>query len=393
MLCRLWCVCVVACGRAGVSLSAPASCTTQQPPAPQNRPPPLAPAAGSSVVMCQAFGRDALPVDTHIHRLAQRWGLTGGRSVEQTETDLKTLFDRPLWRVLHLQIIYFGREVCVRAHMLAVVLLVCVCQPLSPNAPLPAHSPAHPPSQLCPAKAHDPSACPICSWAAVPPYDKAGASPAKAGGARRPPTPPPPPPPPPPPLPRCQSLRPAPSLHVSGQRMGLQQRCSWGPSPPPLCAPCTSSAAASLGRRSICVWPGGEGWMRPGAHTCCASAHSPPSHNHTHPHTSSRHMSSSMRHTAATSSSSPPPRAASSSPGYRPCSYWQGGGRGWEVGGGVGARMRRWVLQGDAQLTAAQRAPPPPNTHTRATHLALWAKQLLQAAKVAQVLVPLGGCK
>ena len=93
--------------------------------------------------MCQAFGRDALPVDTHIHRLAQRWGLTGGRSVEQTETDLKTLFDRPLWRVLHLQIIYFGREVCVRAHMLAVVLLVCVCQPLSPNAPLPAHSPAH----------------------------------------------------------------------------------------------------------------------------------------------------------------------------------------------------------------------------------------------------------
>ena len=55
--------------------------------------------------MCQAFGQDAMPVDTHIHRLAQRWGLTDGRSVEQTEADLKALFPQHLWKDLHLQVV------------------------------------------------------------------------------------------------------------------------------------------------------------------------------------------------------------------------------------------------------------------------------------------------
>ena len=66
----------------------------------------------ASVVMSQAFGVPAFPVDTHIHRLAQRWGLTGGRSVEQTEKDLKALFPKDAWNHLHLQIIYYGREYC-----------------------------------------------------------------------------------------------------------------------------------------------------------------------------------------------------------------------------------------------------------------------------------------
>lgn len=88
----------------------------------------------ASVVMSQVFGEPSFPVDTHIHRLAQRWGLTDGSSVEQTEADLKFLFDKDLWNDLHLQIIYFGRE-------------------------------------LCPARSHDPVTCPICSWAAVHPYD------------------------------------------------------------------------------------------------------------------------------------------------------------------------------------------------------------------------------
>ncbi|KAL4435867.1 hypothetical protein ABPG77_000629 [Micractinium sp. CCAP 211/92] len=101
----------------------------------------------ASVVMCQAFGQDAFPVDTHIHRLAQRWGLTDGKSVEQTEADLKLLFPQQLWKDLHLQIIYLGRE-------------------------------------HCPAKQHDPVLCPVCSWAAVPPYNKAGVSPQKAGGSK-----------------------------------------------------------------------------------------------------------------------------------------------------------------------------------------------------------------
>jgi len=66
----------------------------------------------ASVVMAQAFGRPAFPVDTHIHRLAQRWGLTTGRNVVQTERDLKRLFPESRWNQLHLQIIYYGREHC-----------------------------------------------------------------------------------------------------------------------------------------------------------------------------------------------------------------------------------------------------------------------------------------
>lgn len=66
----------------------------------------------ASVVMSQAFGHPAFPVDTHIHRLAQRWGLTSGKNVVQTEKDLKRLFPRESWNALHLQIIYYGREHC-----------------------------------------------------------------------------------------------------------------------------------------------------------------------------------------------------------------------------------------------------------------------------------------
>lgn len=84
----------------------------------------------ASVVMAQAFGVPAFPVDTHIHRLAARWGLSDGRSVEKTERDLKRVFPRESWNRLHLQIIFFGRE-------------------------------------YCPARYHDLSACPICSWAAT----------------------------------------------------------------------------------------------------------------------------------------------------------------------------------------------------------------------------------
>ena len=98
----------------------------------------------ASVVMAQVHGHDAFPVDTHIHRLAQRWGLTAGKSVEQTEADLKLLFPSSTWRNIHLQIIFFGRE-------------------------------------KCPARGHDPAMCPICSWAAVAPYDKPGRSPLKPG--------------------------------------------------------------------------------------------------------------------------------------------------------------------------------------------------------------------
>jgi endonuclease III len=66
----------------------------------------------ASVVMSQAFGVPAFPVDTHIHRLARRWRLSAGRSVEQTERDLKRLFPRGSWNKLHLRMIYFGREHC-----------------------------------------------------------------------------------------------------------------------------------------------------------------------------------------------------------------------------------------------------------------------------------------
>ncbi len=83
----------------------------------------------ASVVLAQAFGEATFPVDTHIHRLARRWGLSNGRSVAQTEVDLKRVFPRESWTKLHLQIIYFGRA-------------------------------------YCPALRHDFAACPICSWAA-----------------------------------------------------------------------------------------------------------------------------------------------------------------------------------------------------------------------------------
>ena len=66
----------------------------------------------ASVVMSQGFGVPAFAVDTHIHRLAQRWGLTNGKNVNKTEADLKKLFDKSLWNKLHLQIIFWGREFC-----------------------------------------------------------------------------------------------------------------------------------------------------------------------------------------------------------------------------------------------------------------------------------------
>jgi endonuclease-3 len=80
----------------------------------------------ASVVMSQGFGVPAFPVDTHIHRLAYRWKLSTGKNVDKTEKDLKRLFPRDKWNKLHLQIIFFGRE-------------------------------------YCPARGHDPEACPICS--------------------------------------------------------------------------------------------------------------------------------------------------------------------------------------------------------------------------------------
>ncbi|HRI28729.1 MAG TPA: endonuclease III [Chitinophagales bacterium] len=71
----------------------------------------------ASVVMSQAFGVPAFPVDTHIHRLATRWGLTNGKNVEQTEKDLKAIFPPDMWNTLHLQIIFFGRQYCpARSH-------------------------------------------------------------------------------------------------------------------------------------------------------------------------------------------------------------------------------------------------------------------------------------
>ncbi|MEM8998258.1 MAG: endonuclease III [Acidobacteriota bacterium] len=84
----------------------------------------------ASVVMAQAFGVPAFPVDTHIHRLAARWGLSNGTGVAKTEKDLKRVFPRERWNKLHLQIIFFGRE-------------------------------------YCPARFHDLSTCPICSFAAT----------------------------------------------------------------------------------------------------------------------------------------------------------------------------------------------------------------------------------
>lgn len=79
----------------------------------------------ASVVMCQAFGVPAFPVDTHIHRLAQRWKLTSGRNVEQTEADLKKLFPQEHWNRLHLQIIYYGREYCTARGCNGTICSIC----------------------------------------------------------------------------------------------------------------------------------------------------------------------------------------------------------------------------------------------------------------------------
>ncbi len=79
----------------------------------------------ASVVMSQAFGFSAFPVDTHIHRLAQRWGLTNGKNVVQTEKDLKGLFPENRWNALHLQIIYYGREYCTARGCDGTVCPIC----------------------------------------------------------------------------------------------------------------------------------------------------------------------------------------------------------------------------------------------------------------------------
>ena len=84
----------------------------------------------ASVVMSQAFGYPAFPVDTHIHRLAKRWGLSSGKSVEQTEKDLKRLFPKSAWNRLHLQIIFYGREYCTARGCDGTVCEICrTCYP------------------------------------------------------------------------------------------------------------------------------------------------------------------------------------------------------------------------------------------------------------------------
>ena len=84
----------------------------------------------ASVVMAQGFGHPAFPVDTHIHRLAQRWGLTNGKNVVQTEKDLKRLFPKKFWNKLHLQIIYYGREYCKARECYGLTCKICTtCYP------------------------------------------------------------------------------------------------------------------------------------------------------------------------------------------------------------------------------------------------------------------------
>ena len=84
----------------------------------------------ASVVMSQGFGYAAFPVDTHIHRLAQRWGLTNGKNVVQTEEDLKRLFPEKYWNKLHLQIIYYGREYCKARECYGLSCKICTsCYP------------------------------------------------------------------------------------------------------------------------------------------------------------------------------------------------------------------------------------------------------------------------
>ena len=84
----------------------------------------------ASVVMSQGFGYPAFPVDTHIHRLSQRWGLTNGKNVVQTELDLKRLFPKKSWNKLHLQIIYYGREYCKARNCYGISCKICTsCYP------------------------------------------------------------------------------------------------------------------------------------------------------------------------------------------------------------------------------------------------------------------------
>jgi len=84
----------------------------------------------ASVVMSQGFGHAAFPIDTHIHRLAQRWGLTNGKNVIQTEKDLKKLFPKKSWNKLHLQIIYYGREYCKARECYGLTCKICsTCYP------------------------------------------------------------------------------------------------------------------------------------------------------------------------------------------------------------------------------------------------------------------------
>ena len=84
----------------------------------------------ASVVMSQGFGYPAFPVDTHIHRLAQRWGLSSGKNVVETEKDLKRIFPKKNWNKLHLQIIYYGREYCKARECYGITCKICTsCYP------------------------------------------------------------------------------------------------------------------------------------------------------------------------------------------------------------------------------------------------------------------------
>lgn len=88
----------------------------------------------ASVVMSQAFGVPAFAVDTHIHRLAQRWGLTKGKNVTQTEKDLKALFPKERWNDIHIQIIYYGREFCTARNCYGIECEICThCYPKRKN--------------------------------------------------------------------------------------------------------------------------------------------------------------------------------------------------------------------------------------------------------------------
>lgn len=91
----------------------------------------------ASVVMSQAFGVPAFPVDTHIHRLAQRWGLSKGKNVTQTEADLKKLFPKESWNKLHLQIIFYGREYCTARGCNGLMCEICCeCYPNRKTPPV-----------------------------------------------------------------------------------------------------------------------------------------------------------------------------------------------------------------------------------------------------------------